>query len=659
MKYTFTIVFFWVVSSIAFAQNVGIGTSTPDPSAKLDVVDANRGILIPRITLADVTLAAPVTAPAKGLLIYNTNAAVTGGDGTGFYYWNGTQWVSFSTMTGAENGLYVAANNKARLGGPLIENTQINLGAYNLDINLDGLGDFSVQDAGIDHFHISSVGLSYFGDNTYWRDGDALTGTLFAQIYDDGDDGHMILYENGGPQIRLDANGTSIFNEQGLNRDFRVESDLVTSMLHVDASANRVGIGTATPVDRLHVSGGRVEFTNTNDANGAAGTGVLEIGNSLRIDGNEVITNTGSILYLQNDNNGDLRVDGSSLAVDASANAVGVGTALPNANSVMEIRSTTKGMLTPRMTTTQRDAIGTNLAEGLLIYNTTNNCFEFWDTKSTPVTGSNGFWNSLCQWCENVIIINSSTTGFNLNNFIGGAQANHYCVYVRAGVSLQATSNGGSGSAGNPGFNASTMPAGSSITLYNYGNIYAGGGDGGRGGQESDAVCRGDNNGQNGGRGGHAIQTSGNVPIQVLNYGLIRAGGGGGGGGGASCCSAGGGGGGGAGLPAGQGAAGRTTECASGFVCGCGTSNSAGGNGGTALVGGNGGGGVNRGSTGCTCNGTGAGTGGRGGNPGVAGNNGTGTQRRGFGGAAGLAVQGNGSGSSISNFGTQIGGVNP
>jgi 23S rRNA pseudouridine2605 synthase len=77
------------------------------------------------------------------------------------------------------------------------------------------------------------------------------------------------------------------------------------------------------------------------------------------------------------------------------------------------------------------------------------------------------------------------------------------------------------------------------------------------------------------------------------------------------------------------------------------------------LVGGNGGGGVNRGSTGCTCNGTGAGTGGRGGNPGVAGNNGTGTQRRGFGGAAGLAVQGNGSGSSISNFGTQIGGVNP
>ena len=96
MKYTFTIVFFWVVSSIAFAQNVGIGTSTPDPSAKLDVIDANRGILIPRITLADVTLAAPVTAPATGLLIYNTNAAVTGGDGTGFYYWNGTQWVDFN-----------------------------------------------------------------------------------------------------------------------------------------------------------------------------------------------------------------------------------------------------------------------------------------------------------------------------------------------------------------------------------------------------------------------------------------------------------------------------------------------------------------------------------------------------------------------------------
>ncbi len=75
-----------------YAQNVGIGTDTPDASAKLDVTSTNSGVLVPRIVLTDVTLAAPVTAPATGLLVWNTNAAITGGNGAGFYYWNGTQW---------------------------------------------------------------------------------------------------------------------------------------------------------------------------------------------------------------------------------------------------------------------------------------------------------------------------------------------------------------------------------------------------------------------------------------------------------------------------------------------------------------------------------------------------------------------------------------
>lgn len=430
-----------------------------------------------------------------------------------------------------------------------------------------------------------------------------------------------------------------------------------TEKVVVLANGN-VGIGNISPTDRLVVSNGRVEFTNTNDATPTAGTGVLEIGNNLRIDNNEIITNTNSILYLQNDNDGDLRVDASTFTVDASENSVGIGTTAPNTSAVLEVRSTTKGVLLPRMTTIQRDAMGGTHPEGLLIFNTTTNCFEFWDTSSIPVTGNNGFWNSLCNTCDSIVIISTNQTGFNLNTYIGGGQAKNYCVYVRAGVTLSAAANGGSGSAGNPGFDASTMPAGASITLYNYGNIYAGGGDGGTGGQESDAVCQGDTNGQNGGRGGHAIQTSGTVPINVLNYGTVRAGGGGGGGGGATCAAAGGGGGG-AGTPPGGGGGNNTTRATSGFICGCGGSASNFGNAGTPLAGGTGGAGVNRGATSCTCNGTGAGTGGIGGVPGVAGNIGGGTQRRGNGGAAGLALQGNGSGSTFSNYGTQTGAINP
>lgn len=77
------------------AQNVGIGTSTPNASAKLDIVDANRGVLIPRIALTNTAIAAPVTAPATSLLVYNT--ATAGNVTPGFYYWDGTQWVRISS----------------------------------------------------------------------------------------------------------------------------------------------------------------------------------------------------------------------------------------------------------------------------------------------------------------------------------------------------------------------------------------------------------------------------------------------------------------------------------------------------------------------------------------------------------------------------------
>lgn len=290
-----------LVISISFgiitnAQNVGINATgaAPNADAILDIASTNKGLLIPRVSIGNVALAAPIAAPTTSLLVYNTNAAITGGTGVGYYYWDGTQWQNF--WTGAnfnvDNGLYYNAGaQRVRMGGPLVENTTITQGAFALDINLSGTGDFSVQDVGTDIFQIRDDGIAFFGDDVYWRDVNVL-GTTIMSLIDDGNDGRLRIYENGGTSVDLDANSQFIFNEQGLDRDFRIESDAVTSMFHVNAGTNRVGVGTAAPVDRFHVSGGRVEFTNTNDASGATGSGVLEIGNTLRIDGNEMITNT-------------------------------------------------------------------------------------------------------------------------------------------------------------------------------------------------------------------------------------------------------------------------------------------------------------------------------------------------------------------------------
>ena len=56
---------------------------------------------------------------------------------------------------------------------------------------------------------------------------------------------------------------------------------------------------------------------------------------------------------------------------------VGVGTVTPHASAQLDVSSTTKGLLPPRMTTAQRNAI-TTPANGLIIFNTTNNTLNIY-----------------------------------------------------------------------------------------------------------------------------------------------------------------------------------------------------------------------------------------------------------------------------------------
>ncbi len=72
--------------------------------------------------------------------------------------------------------------------------------------------------------------------------------------------------------------------------------------------------------------------------------------------------------------------------------AVGIGTATPNASSLLDITSITKGVLLPRMTKSQRDAIAAP-ATGLLIYQTNSNAGFYYYAGSgwSPVTPKPGW----------------------------------------------------------------------------------------------------------------------------------------------------------------------------------------------------------------------------------------------------------------------------
>lgn len=80
---------------------------------------------------------------------------------------------------------------------------------------------------------------------------------------------------------------------------------------------------------------------------------------------------------------------------------VGIGTTNPDASSALDITSTTKGLLIPRMTTSQRNSISSP-GEGLVIYNTTVKCLEFYV--------GNGAWHNVCG--ENTYLAYSEGTVF-------------------------------------------------------------------------------------------------------------------------------------------------------------------------------------------------------------------------------------------------------
>ncbi len=77
----------------------GIGTSTPDPSAKLEVSATNKGFLPPRVTLTSVSDVSTVPSPAIGLLVYNTGD--NNGLSAGYYFWNGNAWATIATAGGS------------------------------------------------------------------------------------------------------------------------------------------------------------------------------------------------------------------------------------------------------------------------------------------------------------------------------------------------------------------------------------------------------------------------------------------------------------------------------------------------------------------------------------------------------------------------------
>ena len=88
-----------------FSQNVGIGTTTPSSSARLDITSTNSGFLPPRMTTAQRDA---IANPAPGLMIFNTS----------------TQAIEFFTVYGWSKMKSVSPGSNKLIGGAFTEYAQ-------------------------------------------------------------------------------------------------------------------------------------------------------------------------------------------------------------------------------------------------------------------------------------------------------------------------------------------------------------------------------------------------------------------------------------------------------------------------------------------------------------------------------------------------------
>jgi uncharacterized protein (TIGR02145 family) len=135
---------------------------------------------------------------------------------------------------------------------------------------------------------------------------------------------------------------------------------LIIQLVTVGVSAQNVGVGTTTPASRLTVVGSSGSPTIPGDT--SAGVFRVGISNNEGIDFGKVQTVPFSGWVQSGFNNSSV----DPLSLQPLGGSVGIGVLGPDASSALDVTSTTKGFLPPRMTLAQRDAIS-NPAEGLVI----------------------------------------------------------------------------------------------------------------------------------------------------------------------------------------------------------------------------------------------------------------------------------------------------
>ena len=361
-----------------FAQ-VGVGNTNPqavlDISASNSVTPANSdGILIPRMG----SFPSAPGAARDGMLVFYTGA---GADGKGFYYWDQPtiSWISISgtkriddlldgksDSDGTNDGSSIFLGINSGAADDSSNNQNIGIGYQSLQDNTSGENNtaigYQALNNNVDGSQNTAVGLSSLINNNTGSNNTAIGyGALLANQggFDNTAVGFGALGNNASSAYNTSMGVQSLAGNTGASNTafgYRALYSNGTGTRNVSIGLQSLNFN-LTGNDNVAIgyrsgytsTGSGNVFIGTQSGNGATGNNKLFIDNS----------NTATPLIYGEFDNDILR-----LSADVS-----IGTTNPDNSSVLDITSSNKGLLIPRMTVSDRLAISSP-ATGLMVYQT-------------------------------------------------------------------------------------------------------------------------------------------------------------------------------------------------------------------------------------------------------------------------------------------------
>ena len=289
---------------------IGIGTSTPNASAKLDISSTTQGLLPPRMTALQRNA---ISTPVAGLMVWCSNCGSNGE----IQIYNGTEWVNFIGGT-----RQMSSATSTKLGIDIDGEAQGDQSGYSVSISSDGtnvaIGAIGNSGGGSD---AGQVRVYQYSNNAWAQIGLDIDGEAAGN-----QSGMSVALSGDGTTVAIGASGNSGINGaySGHVRVYRNIAGTWTKLgadIDGEATNNASGSAVAISLDGNIVAIG-APF-NSDNGNSAGQVRVYQYSNNAwtkigaDIDGESSNDNSGQAVAISS--------DGTIVAIGAPQNSNGNG----------------------------------------------------------------------------------------------------------------------------------------------------------------------------------------------------------------------------------------------------------------------------------------------------------------------------------------------